>query len=276
MSFKITTLIENSADKDSGLECEHGLSFFIEKDDVKILFDTGQSGKFLSNAEKLGVDLNCLDYVAISHGHYDHSGGFLELASRFSGFELITGTGFFEKKYGLKKQEYKYLGNSFTEEDLKAFNLLHRSVSEPVTHLGRGIYILTAFPRVNSTEGINPRFKLEQGGELIADEFNDEILLAIDTPKGIVVVMGCSHPGVRNMLDAVKTYFQRPIHAVLGGTHLIEAGGKQLEESVKYLSDERIELLGVSHCTGKDAMSRLKESVPGYFHNLTGSIVILD
>jgi 7,8-dihydropterin-6-yl-methyl-4-(beta-D-ribofuranosyl)aminobenzene 5'-phosphate synthase len=273
MSLKITTLIENSADKESGLECEHGLSFFIEKDGIKMLFDTGQTGKFLTNAEKLGVNLSSLDYVAISHGHYDHSGGFMDLAGDYGGFEMIVGDGFFKKKYGLKKEVYKFNGNSFTEKDLIENTIKYRFVSEAVTPLGSGISILTAFPRLNKTEVLNPRFMLEEGGEYVLDSFDDEILIVIETPKGMVVVMGCCHPGVRNMLDAVKAHFDKPLYAVLGGTHLIEAEGEQLEESIRYLANEKIKFLGVSHCTGEKAMTRLKNSIPDYFHNMTGCIL---
>lgn len=78
MTVKITTLIENNSDNPS-LHSEHGLSFYIQVDNTNIIFDTGQSGKFIENADKLNIDLKQTDYVILSHGHYDHSGGFISL-----------------------------------------------------------------------------------------------------------------------------------------------------------------------------------------------------
>ena len=78
------------------------------------------------------------------------------------------------------------------------------------------------------------------------------------------------------MLDAVKQRLGRPIHAVLGGTHLVESRGEGLEKSLKYLDDPDMDIIGVSHCTGEEAMSRLKEENPRYFHNTTGSSLFFD
>jgi len=273
MSLKIITLIENSADEGSGLECEHGLSFFIEKDGKKILFDTGQTGKFLNNAAKLGVDLSYLDYVVISHGHYDHSGGFTSLAEVSSGFRMMVGSGFFTEKYSYTKDSCRFLGNNFTEADLEGKNIDCRIIKKHLTEIEPGIFILTSFPRTNIEELVNPRFKIKKDGKYFPDPFDDEVLIVIDTPKGLVVIFGCCHPGMRNMLDAVKRQFKKPIHTVLGGTHLKESGDENLELSVKYLCDEKITQIGVSHCTGEKAMARLKTSVSAYFHNITGSII---
>ena len=103
------------------------------------------------------------------------------------------------------------------------------------------------------------------------DSFDDEILLAVETGEGLAVLLGCSHPGMRNMLDAVKERLGRPILAVLGGTHLVEAKGTGLEKSLEYLQNSGILFVGMSHCTGKDVMDRLEAVCPGFFRNVTGS-----
>ncbi len=118
MNFKITTLIENNPDENNFLLSEHGLSLYIETDEMKILFDTGQSGDFIENAEKLNVDLSDLKYVVLSHGHYDHSGGFRKLVDKVgNSYKLIVGEKFFNNKYKLiERDTYKYNGNSFDKE----------------------------------------------------------------------------------------------------------------------------------------------------------------
>ena len=117
---------------------------------------------------------------------------------------------------------------------------------------------------------INPRFKLLTNGEFIDDPFDDEVLVAADTPRGIVVIVGCSHPGIKNMLDTVRNLLKKPLYAVLGGTHLVEADPKSLDQSVQYLESSDM-LIGVSHCTGETALGRLAATSDMYFHNRTGS-----
>ena len=88
--LRITTLIENSAGEHLALHHEHGLSFFVEKDGRGIVFDTGQSGAFIGNAARLKIDLSAPDYVVLSHGHYDHSGGLKSLAGVCGTFGLLV------------------------------------------------------------------------------------------------------------------------------------------------------------------------------------------
>lgn len=275
MSVKITTLIENSPGEHKALKTEHGISFFIEKDGHHLLFDTGQSGTFMENAEQLRVDLKLLEYVVLSHGHYDHSGGVRSLAGLTTDFELIMGQGFFEEKYGFKNGRYEYLGNNFDENFLRAHEIKYRLVDQSLTELVPGVYVVTQFPRKHKDEVINPRFKILQNGKMEPDPFNDEVLVAIDSPKGLIVLLGCSHPGMKNMLDAATQLIKRPVHAVLGGTHLVEADATSLMKSLDYLKDDQLEYIGVSHCTGDSAMQKLAVSNSHYYHNRTGSSLIV-
>ena len=100
-------------------------------------------------------------------------------------------------------------------------------------------------------------------------------MIAIDTPKGLVIVLGCSHPGVKNMIDTARTLLKKPVYAVIGGTHLVESHGESLQKSINYMVDE-INIIGVSHCTGKDAMAELSSTGSRYFHNRTGSSLFVE
>ncbi len=275
MSTKITTLIENSPGEHHALKAEHGISFFIEKDGHKILFDTGQTGIFIENAKQLRVDLTSLEYVVLSHGHYDHTGGLRSLTQITTGFELILGEGFFDEKYGYKNNSYEYLGNNFDEKFLNDQGITYRFVKQQLTQLVPDVYVVTDFPRIHADEVINPRFKIQKGGVFKSDPFEDEVLLVIDTQKGLIVLLGCSHPGMKNMLDAASTLIKRPIYAVLGGTHLVESNKKSLDLSMKYLGKNTLKVIGVSHCTGKIAMDQLAGSNDRYYHNHTGSSLIV-
>lgn len=269
--LRITTLIENSPGEHHGLATEHGISFCIEKDGHIVIFDTGQSGAFLDNAPKLNINLSGAGHVILSHGHYDHSGGFRALCSAAGGFTLITGEGFFVPKYAFRNGAYDFLGNDFDEAFLSERGITSVTASAPAKEILPGIHVLSGFPRIHTEEKINPRFVLEKDGAFVPDSFDDEILLAVETGEGLAVLLGCSHPGMRNMLDAVKERLGRPILAVLGGTHLVEAKGTGLEKSLEYLQNSGILFIGMSHCTGKDVMDRLEAVCPGFFRNVTGS-----
>lgn len=275
MSVKITTLIENSPGEHHALKTEHGISFFIEKDGHKILFDTGQTGIFIENAEQLRADLTALEYVILSHGHYDHSGGLRPLTQLTTDFKLVLGQGFFDEKYGYKNNSYEYLGNNFDETFLQNLGIAYQFVDQPLTELIPGVFVVTRFPRKHQDEIINPRFKVMRNGSLQADPFTDEVLVAVDTAKGLVVLLGCSHPGMKNMLDAAAELIQRPIYAILGGTHLVESDAASLGKSLAYLSHDSLKVIGVSHCTGQVAMDQLAASNGRYYHNHTGSSLIV-
>lgn len=275
MSVKITTLIENSPGEHHALKAEHGISFFVEKDDHKILFDTGQSGIFIENAEQLRINLGSIEYVVLSHGHYDHSGGLKSLTRIATDFKLIMGQGFFDEKYGYKNNSYEYLGNNFDERFLNEQKIAHQFVDQQLTEPVPGVYVVTGFSRIHEDEVINPRFKVLRSGLCQPDPFDDEVLLAIDTPEGLVVLLGCSHPGMKNMLDFTINLIKRPVYAVLGGTHLVESNENSLGLSMDYLQNDSLKVIGLSHCTGKIAMNQLTISNKRYFHNHTGSTLFV-
>src|SRR6056297_1544299 len=247
MSLKITTLIENSQGEHLGLKIEHGLSFCIEKDGHKVLFDTGESEAFLENAKRLRIDLTDVEYVVLSHGHYDHSGGFRYLAESSKKFELIFGEGFFNEKYGYFNNSYEYLGNNFDECFLAERGIPYRSVKGRNEELLPGIHVITGFPRIHEDEVISPRFQIMKDGQFEPDLFEDEVMLAVETEKGLVAILGCSHPGMKNMLDFAVNQLDRPIYAVLGGTHLVESNKTGREKSIEYLKEKDIRVIGVSH-----------------------------
>jgi 7,8-dihydropterin-6-yl-methyl-4-(beta-D-ribofuranosyl)aminobenzene 5'-phosphate synthase len=276
MPLKVTTLIENNQGEHKALIHEHGLSFFIEKDECRILFDTGQSEAFLRNSHHLNIDLSRLDYVVLSHGHYDHSGGFRALTEKTTHFTMFTGQGFFDEKYGVSDGTSEFLGNNFDETFLSLKGIDHQLIAEPIKEIFPGVYILSNFPRIHEDETINPRFKVLKDGAFQQDLFEDEIMLAVDTPRGLAVILGCSHPGMKNMLDAAVELLQKPIYAVLGGTHLVEAQENSLNLSLEYLKNESIQIIGVSHCTGQVALDRLADGNSHYQSNRTGSSLFVN
>ncbi|GMQ64293.1 MBL fold metallo-hydrolase [Vallitalea maricola] len=278
MKLTITTLIENSKGEHLGLLNEHGISFLIEVNNKKILFDTGQSGDFIKNASTLGKDLKDIDMVVLSHGHYDHTGGFRRFVENVtSDFKLYFHKNAFRKKYSFDNTHYKFLGNSFDKEFLEDNNVESHFVEEDILEIDKGIYIISNFERVTSFEKKNPRFYLENNDEHILDDFNDEIMLAIDTREGLVVILGCSHPGVINMLKTLIKRTGKSINTIIGGTHLVRADEDRIRQTIDNFQAMDIKKFGISHCTGENAMNQLKQAFgEKYFHNTTGTVLYFD
>jgi len=278
MDLKITTVIENMSDEEEKLACEHGFSVFVEAQGKKILFDTGQSGAFVKNAEKLGIALEEVDAVVLSHGHYDHTGGvpaLLEVLKRKTPFYI--GKEFFKPKYKLLEDgSYKYNGNPFKRELLeqneKLVNL--QPVENEATWLSENIVLLKGFVRVTEYEEINPKFFIKAEDSYEQDLFADEIALGILTEQGLVLIVGCSHVGIVNILEQVNRTLNVPVAAVLGGTHLVEADAERLAKTVEALRRHGVKTIAVSHCTGEEGMELLKKEFPqGFVLNNTGNIM---
>lgn len=278
MSLKITTLIENNSDENNSLLSEHGLSLYIEIDEIKILFDTGQSGDFIKNADKLKVDLNNLDYIIISHGHYDHSGGLRKLVENANNtFKFIVGNGFFYRKYKLLENgEYKYNGNSFDEKFIDINNISIKYITEDLFNITENVILFSNFERSTAFEVLNKKFYIKQNDEYLLDDFSDEIVLAVKTEKGLVVILGCSHVGVVNILKTMTNRTEMPIYCVIGGSHLIEADDIRLNNTIKYFEENNISILRLSHCTGDNAVRKLEYEFGNRFvYNNTGHVMKL-
>lgn len=276
MSLKITTLIENSKGDNKELINEHGFSLYIEADEVKILFDTGKSGDFIKNAEKLNIDLSKLDYVILSHGHYDHSGGFMKLVDKVgASFKLIVGEKFFNPKYKLtEKAGYKYNGNPFKEKFIYDNNISTKYINEDVFYINKDIMVFSNFERKNNFEKLNENFFVKQGIEYNVDNFSDEIVLAINLHGLLFIILGCSHVGVVNILDTIIKRTGMPIYGIVGGTHLIEADELRLNSTIDFLKEKKVAILGVSHCTGENAVREIKrEFKERFLDNSTGNII---
>lgn len=278
MELEITTLIENQCDDNGELLFEHGLSLYIETDGKKILFDTGQSGDFIKNAKSLVKDLNALDYCILSHGHYDHTGGLERFVHETLNLpKFIVGEEFFNSKYKtIGTKEYKFNGNSFSESFLKSLPTETIKVSEDMISLTEHIFVFHHFKKYNDFELRNPKFFVKSGEEYIPDDFMDEIALGILTKKGLVVIVGCSHVGIVNILKTISERMNMPIYAVVGGTHLVEADEVRIRETIEMFQKMEIQKVAVSHCTGEEGILKIREGMKEQFvYNNTGHVMLI-
>lgn len=233
--MKLKVFVDNTA-KD-GFEAVHGFSILIEEKE-RVLFDFGPNSLFKDNAAKMGIDLNQIDTLVLSHGHWDHGDGLLHLQNK----RLILHPDCFIQRF--RKRNNTHVGLSMSREELKErYELIE--TKEPYL-ISDNIYFLGEIPRLNSFESQESPFLLENGE---SDFVMDDSALAVKTSKGLVVISGCAHSGICNTVaHAKKVCGEGAVYAVLGGFHLKEID-ELTRKTIEYLKKEDIQFVGPTHCT---------------------------
>jgi len=230
---------------------EHGLSWLVEAGGKKVLFDTSPSDIFLRNAEKMGLSLDDVDTVVLSHGHYDHGNGLVYL-DRTPPRRLICHPEAFAGKY--HKGSPVSIGLPLSREEAAArFDLTETREPYRVTD---EIIFLGEIPRNNDFESKRTAFVREDGQE---DFMPDDSGLAVITPRGLVVISGCGHAGICNITaHAVQVTGIQKIRAVMGGFHL-KYDDEVTRRTVACLKKMGVETARPSHCTELPALARFYE-----------------
>lgn len=274
---EITVLMDNKIVGRRGLIAEHGLSMYVEYRGRGLLFDCGPGPGFLSNARRLGVDLSHAETVVLSHNHYDHAGGFRDLAEAgLAPEQVCTGPDFFQTKYGREGIRLSNISCGFDGEFLRSQGIRHREI-RGVEELFPGAWLVSGFPRVNDFETVPERFVRRTAEGFFSDDFRDETCLALETDKGLAVVVGCAHPGIVNMVSHISKTLGKPVWAVFGGAHLSGASQDRIEKTLRGLKTLGVSLLGLGHCSGEMVEAAIAEdpALEGC-HLGSGDGVILD
>jgi 7,8-dihydropterin-6-yl-methyl-4-(beta-D-ribofuranosyl)aminobenzene 5'-phosphate synthase len=264
--MKIITLIENLVESQE-LVAEHGLSLYFDTGDRKILFDTGQSGLFMQNAQKLGIDIGEIDTVILSHGHYDHTGGLYPFLKANKKAKVYAKKEVFLPKY---KGKTRFIGTLFNEEALSD-RLIYVNA---ITEVAPEVFIL---PNIELRHDIDINFIhhfKKEGTSFCPDTFEDELFVVIRKNKHINILTACSHRGITNICETASTVFKLPINLILGGFHMNDCGIGQYVHITHYLRALHPKLIGVCHCTGVNKFSEMiNECDSKVFYNCTGNEV---
>ena len=275
MEVKITTLSENTAS--AACIGEWGLSMLVEVDGKRILFDTGSGTAAVHNADLMGIDLSSFDVMVLSHGHYDHTGGLLDVMRRAGKKEIIAHPDVWARKYGsMNNTPARYVGIPFVREALEVMGASFRLTKEPVK-ISEHVTTTGEVPMLNDYETVETYLKVMDGDEMKQDEIDDDLSLVIDTEFGLVVILGCAHHGiVNNLRQAQKVTGKELIYAAIGGTHLVHASKERMAKTAAALKEMGVQYLGVSHCTGFNAAAFLaNEFGERFFQNNAGTRLTL-
>lgn len=256
--LKFVTLM-NDISENPEYRTEHGLSFWIEYNNSTYLFDTGQSELFYENLVYHKLNFEDVDHIVLSHAHYDHTGGMNKIMQINPISTIHLGSTFWDSKYSKDENDYMYRGNDFTRTQMEKTNMSIHQMSGSLKSIDDSVYLVSDFNRNPYFERIDPKFFVKRENQFIPDNFDDEVVLCIDHPKGIIVFVGCGHPGIVNIIETVKACFNKPIYAIIGGFHLNGQDTAYIQEVTDYLS-KNVEFIGTGHCSGDIAVEFLKST----------------
>jgi len=268
--------VENTALPFTGFWAEHGISFLVEGEGGKLLFDTGQSNEVLAhNLLMCKEDLSDLDAVVLSHGHLDHGGGLAEVARRCPGVPLYAHPDALANKHARHGDKIERIGLPLDRQELESFFSL-KLLKKPVEvipgvwttgeverrsafeHVAEGLFVKEGDSiEPNEPEGL----LVKEGDSLKPDELKDDLSMVLETPGGPVVLLGCCHAGLVNTLWQIRKRQNANPRAILGGAHLFRATPARLKQTAKVLEGLNLEMLSLGHCTGVESVFYLREKL---------------
>jgi 7,8-dihydropterin-6-yl-methyl-4-(beta-D-ribofuranosyl)aminobenzene 5'-phosphate synthase len=256
------TVLYDAFGKTSTMRKDWGFSALIEYGGKRILFDTGNNAEiFAHNVQAKGIDLTQLDFAIVSHRHGDHTSGLNHLLKVNPAVKIYAPQENFGV-FGAALPGTFYRRNDALPPDMRYFD-----GKAPDTLRFGSPWPDGNFTWVTKTTEVAPGFHvILLNGTWGADLEVKEISLAIDTPDGIVLVVGCSHPTIEKIVEAAKTALNKPIHLVLGGTHLLPAKDDQISSIAASLRDSfGVRYIAPVHCTGEPAFAILKETFGDHY-----------
>lgn len=265
--MKIHVLVDNNTLIDRYFTGEPGVSYYIEDENINILFDAGYSDIFIKNAMKKQLNLYNLDYIVISHGHIDHTWGLVPLI-RMHTEAIIEGIDYKKPKFISHPEALNYksygneeIGSLLSKEKIGMHYELH--LTKKPYWLTDKIVFLGEIERKNNFESKEPVGTYDENGVSNPDYLNDDSALVYKSSKGLVIITGCSHAGICNIVEyAKKVCDDDRIVDVIGGFHLLNPKEDVLNKTVAYFQNLNIKAIHACHCTdlkSKIALSKVVE-----------------
>jgi len=260
--MKLTCLVDNAVQPSSGFWGEHGLAYLVEAAGQRILFDTGQSGTvLLHNLNLLGIDPATIDAVAISHAHYDHTGGLPALLGQLrSGIPLFANADLFRERFSQRNGLPKRIGLPLSGEELANHFTLKLSIAPQ--EIVPGVWTTGAIGERSEFEGRSKGHLMAAGDELVADAYRDDMALVLVTGDRLVLLCGCCHAGLLNTLAHVERLFPQPVTQMIGGLHLAGVAEGDLQRTCARLAAmPALARVYPGHCSGEAAFLALAQTL---------------
>lgn len=267
--MKVVTLIENSEGV-KNCAFEHGLSIYVEMEKHKLLLDTGASGDFIKNAAVLGIDLTLVDAVILSHGHWDHAGGilpFAELNDRAEIYAQIT-AGF----------DY-YNGDNYIGIDKRILELPQLRLRRGDYRICEGVTVFTGVDERRCWPKGNRAMTCRTNGKNVRDNFDHEQYLVLEEKGARILLSGCAHNGILNIMKKFSALFGGEPDIVISGFHMMKQSEYD-EDDITMIKDTARELAKTKsifytgHCTSEQAFVIMKEIMGQQLQPLyTGKII---
>lgn len=258
--MKIINLVENTK---GCRDClfEHGLSFYVEMEHHRLLIDTGASDAFMENAKRLGIDLEQVDMVILSHGHYDHAGGLLAFCAKNPRARILMHPLAGEAYYHEKDGRFKYIGIDSRIMEMPSVEFLDGNKK-----IDSGIFLFGGAAGRRMWPSGNRELRVKRKGIYYQDEFFHEQYLVLEEKSKRVLISGCAHNGILNILDRYQEVFHSDPDVVISGFHMQKKSGYTeedlniIKEIGKELKKKNI-IFYTGHCTGEVPYELLKEYI---------------
>ena len=267
--MRIINLVENT-EGSSGCGVEHGLCFYIETEKHKLLMDTGQTDLLIGNAERLGIDLTLVDTVVLSHGHYDHGGGIMPFAQINPTAKIYVPAAAFGEYYSVNKAgEPHYIG--LAEEIKELPQVVKVTAEDGIFQIDDELSLFSGIGNEHPIPSANRRLKKKADGELVQDDFAHEQCLVIKEGVKSILLSGCAHHGILNILDRYIALYGKEPDIVISGFHMMRKNGYS-DEDINMIIDTALALrqyktvFYTGHCTGVEPYSAMKKLMGSQLH----------
>lgn len=259
MKVNVTILVENTTPI-PGFYGEYGFAALVTVGEQTYLFDTGSADALFKNAAAGGIDLSLINDLIISHGHFDHTGALISFL-KTGPKKIYAHSNMFIPRYVVLGEFKKGIGVSFSPQEIKAQGAEFIS-TDGFTEIGPGVFVTGQIPRKNDYEDVGGSFYVYAGEQLVPDAITDDMSMVINHPEGLIIISGCAHAGIINTITyAQEKTGQKQVLAFIGGTHLIGASEDRMNRTVEALQAMELGKLVACHCTGFDALVKLRNAL---------------
>lgn len=271
---RITILVDNEVSPGFDLGAEHGFAALVERGSERILFDTGQGHALEKNASALGISLTGLSLIVLSHGHYDHTGGLSVAAALNPGIRVVGHAAIFSPHVKVDEagKKPRKIGIPDSRNGLETAGAVFSLVSD-AGYIAAKVWFSGRVPRVYETRS-DKRLATIVDGNIVPDPLEDDCSVVVDTASGLVLMLGCAHAGVRNILEHARASLGIDrIFAVIGGTHLGMSDKSETLAAIEAFERFDVQILAPLHCTGSVPKAVLKAHFRDRFRDAAAGTV---